>query len=166
MDVLGEDGADSVFRASPKSASRQLLFRRLVEKPFGWQAFIADLQAVEEPFRVALENVGQLCTNVAAWLTESIDDPAQVRFIDAQHSREPVLTNAGCVNAQFQVGIDLSAEAHVGSPSSMCLNDVITFVVINNKFLLWRSAIGVPNRKRGFWQHLVDLCGERPWINC
>jgi hypothetical protein len=76
------------------------------------QILVVDLHPVEEPLGIALQNGRDLLADVSAGLAKSVNDPAQMGFIDAQHSRQAVLSNPARVDSQFKVRINFSTETH------------------------------------------------------
>lgn len=88
------------------------MLQNLLRRAISRESFVADLHSVEEPFRVALQNRCNLFAYIPAWLTESVDDPAQMGFIDAEHSRQTILPNPSGVNSEFKVRIDIPIKAH------------------------------------------------------
>lgn len=83
------------------------------ELMFGKSDFVVDLHFVKKPVRVALENLGQMHPEVAGGFAEAVHDAAQRGFMNSKHARETILPDAGGVHPQFQVGINVSIQAHV-----------------------------------------------------
>jgi hypothetical protein len=73
---------------------------------------ITDLHLVEQPVWIALQYLGQMDADVAGGLPEAIHDSAQGGFMNAQHSCQPVLSDAGRVHPQLQVWVDVSIQGH------------------------------------------------------
>ena len=73
---------------------------------------VADLHFVEKPFRVALQNLRKLHPHFARRFPEPVHNPAQGRFVNSQHSRQPVLPDASRVHPKLQIGIDISIDSH------------------------------------------------------
>jgi len=63
--------------------------------------FVRDLHLVKEPFWVALQNLSQLHSNTPCRLPESVHDPAQGGFMNAQHPGQTILTDARGVHPQL-----------------------------------------------------------------
>lgn len=97
----------------------RLLFQDFLRLPFTGEALVANLHFVKEPLWIALQNRCEVFANVSAWLAESVDDPAQMGFIDAEHSRQAILPNPSGVNSQLQIRIDLSIDAQC--PTLQCV---------------------------------------------
>lgn len=76
------------------------------------QVFVVDLHPVKEPLGIALQNGCDLLADVAAGLAKSVDNAAQMGFVNAQHSCQAILPNPARVDSQFEVRINFSAEAH------------------------------------------------------
>jgi hypothetical protein len=83
------------------------------ELMFGKGDFVVDLHFVEEPVRVALENLGQMRAEFASGFAKAVHDAAQRGFMNSQHARQTILPDAGGVHPQFQVGINVSIQAQV-----------------------------------------------------
>lgn len=79
---------------------------------FSESNLIADLHLQKQPVWVALQNFGQMHTDVAGGLPEPIHNPAQGGFVDAQHARQAVLTDARGVHPQLQIRINVSIQCH------------------------------------------------------
>jgi len=79
---------------------------------FGESYLVADLHLVEEPIRITLENLGKVNSNVASRLAKSVHDSAQGRFVDAEHSRKAILTDASRIHPQLQVRVNVSIQGH------------------------------------------------------
>jgi hypothetical protein len=63
------------------------------------QCWVVNLHPEKEPFRIALKNGCKLDADVAAWLAKSVDDSAQVGFINTQHFCQPVLPDSAGVDS-------------------------------------------------------------------
>jgi hypothetical protein len=79
---------------------------------FGESNFIVDLHLVEQPIGVALEDLGEMNSDIARRLPETVHDSAQGGLVNAQHSRQTVLPNARGVNPQLQVRVNVSIHGH------------------------------------------------------
>ena len=114
--------------------------------------FVADLHLVEEPVRIALQNLREMDTDVARGLAKSVHDPAQGGFVNAQHSCQTVLPDARGVHPQLQVRVYVSIQGH---------GYALVFIWLQHpgkqKAQLLRStnAICLPNRKMLICQHIV-----------
>jgi hypothetical protein len=73
---------------------------------------VADLNLVEEPIGIAVQDLGQMGADVAGWFAKSVHDAAQGRFMDAQHPSQTVLADSGGVHPQFQIGVDIAIQRH------------------------------------------------------
>jgi len=76
------------------------------------QVLVVDLHPVEEPLRVALQDGRNLLADISAGLTKTVNDSAQMGFIDAQHAGQAILSNPAGVDSQLKVRINFSAETH------------------------------------------------------
>ena len=82
--------------------------RRLLGK----SQIVADLNLVEEPIGIAMQNLCQVGADVAGGLAESIHNAAQRRFMDAQHPGQAVLADSGGVHPQLQIGVNIAIQRH------------------------------------------------------
>jgi hypothetical protein len=74
--------------------------------------FIVNLHFVEEPVRVALKYLCEVHAEIASWFTKAVHDSAQGSLVNAQHSRQPVLTDARGIHAQLQIRVNVSIQSH------------------------------------------------------
>lgn len=72
--------------------------------------FVVDLHLVEQPVGIALQDLCKLKAEVAGRLPEAVHDSAQGSFMNAEHSGQAVLPDAGGVHPQFQVRINVSIQ--------------------------------------------------------
>jgi len=98
------------FPAIPSLGTLDLLVKR--EMAVCECDFIVNLHLVEQPVRIALQDLGKMHTNVAGGLAEAVHDAAQRSFVDAQHARQTVLPDAGGVHPQLQIGVYISVQGH------------------------------------------------------
>ncbi len=85
------------FKSGRFSSQSGLLGNR--ELVVGEGYFVTDLHLEEEPLWVALEDFGKVRADVSRGLTESIHDPTQRCFVNAEHSGEAILSDTGGVHA-------------------------------------------------------------------
>jgi hypothetical protein len=73
---------------------------------------VDDLHFVKQPIGIALEDLRQVNPYIPGRFTEAVHDAAQRRFMNAKHSGEAILPNAGGVHAQLKIWVDVSIQAH------------------------------------------------------
>jgi len=71
------------------------------ELVFDKDEVIVGLHFVEQPIRVALEDLREVHADVTGRFAETIHDSAQGSFVNAQHFRQAVLPDAPGVHPQF-----------------------------------------------------------------
>lgn len=59
-----------------------------------------------------MQNFRQRFPDVSARFAVTVDDSAEVGFVNTQHLRQPVLTHPDGVDSQLQVWIDISINCH------------------------------------------------------
>jgi len=119
---------------------------------------VTDLHFVEEPVWIAVKDFSQMGSNVAGGLAEAVHNSAQRRFMDAQHACEAVLTDAGDIHAQLQIGIDVSIQGHgAGLFSSVMQGPAASYAGLS---MLDLQAIGLPNPESLFVNILLINWGR------
>lgn len=76
------------------------------------EAFFGNQHLVEEPLRVAVQNLCNLRPKVMIGFAESVNDFAEVGFINAQHLRQAVLSNPAGEHPQLEIWVDVAINWH------------------------------------------------------
>nr|WP_252263484.1 hypothetical protein [Paracidobacterium acidisoli] len=118
------------------------------------QAFLGHQHLVEEPFGIAVKYLCDLSPKVMTGFAESVNDFAEVGFVDAQHLRQAILSNPAGEHPQLQVWVYVSVNWHFLLPNVMYFQAPAIWY---GTLMPGHSAIGVPNREKSNWQHFVEL---------
>ena len=89
---------------------------------------------MKQPLWIAAENLGDLLLHLLAWHSHAVDDPAEIRFIDTHQLSQPVLAHAGCVNTQFQIGVNVPRFIATESGDWTCAAFMKSFTVWSLSF--------------------------------
>ena len=68
---------------------------------------------MEEPIRIAVEDLCYLCTQISIWFTKSVYDLAEMGFIDSDHLGQTILPNPNRVHPEFQIWVDIAINWHL-----------------------------------------------------
>lgn len=86
------------------------LFVRWLRHHFELRTLFNQEYLVEEPFSIAVEDFRDMGAQIGVRFAESIDDFAQVRFVNADHLSQSVLPDPACVHSEFQIRVDISID--------------------------------------------------------
>jgi hypothetical protein len=118
------------------------------------KAFFSDQHLMEEPLRIAVQNLCYLRPKVMTGFAESVNDFAEVGFINAQHFRQAVLSYPAGEHPQLEIWVDVTIYWHFLLPN-VCIS---RHRPSGNGTLMPRTnAIDVPNLGKFCRQHFVEL---------
>jgi hypothetical protein len=73
---------------------------------------VTDLHLVKQPIRIALQYLCKVHPDIPRWLSKTVHDPAKGSFMNAQHPRQTILSDARGVHPQLEVGVYVSIQCH------------------------------------------------------
>jgi hypothetical protein len=87
-----------------------------------FRALFSQQNFVKKPFRVAMEDFCDLRTQIWIGLTKSVNNLAQMGFVDSDHLGKAVLPDAARIHAQLQIWVDIAINWHLFYPTSLVKN--------------------------------------------
>ena len=110
--VVETEYADAFCAASTSQQRNLKMSGHVCGGLFSKSEIVTDLDLVEQPVWIAVQDLGQMGADVAGRLAETVHDAAQRRFMDAQHPSQTVLADPGGVHPQLQIGVDVTIQRH------------------------------------------------------
>jgi hypothetical protein len=77
------------------------------------RAFFSQQNLVKKPLRVAMEDFCDLRAQIWIRLAKSVNNLAQMGFVDSDHLGKAVLPDAARIHAQLQIWVDVTIDWHL-----------------------------------------------------